>query len=243
METVYIMDTADRIKGELSAASDRNSVKEYQRFFKTGPGEYGEGDRFLGVTVPAQRTIARKYFRQASLSDIGTLLDSGIHEHRFTALVMLTMKYEKAGDDDGRMAAIDLYLQKIDRVNNWDLVDISAPKILGAWLVKRDRSMLYDMADSGSLWRQRVAILATFHFIKRHDFTDALRIAEILLDHPHDLIHKSTGWMLREIGKRDRNTEEKFLKTHYRKMPRTMLRYAIEKFEPDERKLYLEGKV
>ena len=237
------MNTADRIKGELSAASDRNSVKEYQRFFKTGPGEYGEGDRFLGVTVPAQRTIARKYFRQASLSDIGTLLDSGIHEHRLTALVMLTMKYEKAGDDDGRMAAVDLYLEKIDRVNNWDLVDTSAPKILGPWLFDRDRTLLYDLVGSDILWRQRVAMMATFYFIKQKDFFETLKIAELLIDHPHDLIHKATGWMLREIGNRDRETEENFLKTHYKRMPRTMLRYAIEKFSPGTRSRYLNGMV
>ena len=237
------MDTADRIRDELSAAADEKKAGDYEWFFKTGPGEYGEGDRFLGVTVPSQRKIARKYYKEATLSDVGTLLESGTHEHRLTALFILVLKYEKARDDDEKKAAVDLYLQKLDRANNWDLVDSSAPKILGAWLFDKDRSMLYGLARADHLWRQRVAVLATYYFTKQDDFKDTLRIAELLLGHPHDLIHKAVGWMLREIGNRDRKTEEEFLKKHYKKMPRTMLRYAIEKFEPEERKRYLAGTV
>jgi 3-methyladenine DNA glycosylase AlkD len=237
------MDTADRIKEELSAAADEKKAGVYERFFKTGSGEYGEGDRFLGVTVPSQRKIARKYYKEASLTDLDALLESGIHEHRLTALLTLVLKYEKAHGEDEKKAAVDLYLQKLDRVNNWDLVDSSAPKVLGAWLFDRDRSILYELANSENLWRQRVAVLATLFFIKLDDFTDTLRISERLLGHPHDLIHKAVGWMLREIGNREKNTEETFLQKHYQDMPRTMLRYAIEKFEPEERRRYLEGKV
>jgi 3-methyladenine DNA glycosylase AlkD len=237
------MDIADRIKEELSTAADEKKAGVYERFFKTGSGEYGEGDRFLGVTVPSQRKIARKYYKEASLTDLDSLLESGIHEHRLTALLTLVLKYEKAHGEDEKKAAVDLYLQKLDRVNNWDLVDSSAPKVLGAWLFDRDRSILYELANSDNLWRQRVAVLATLYFIKLDDFTDTLRISERLLGHPHDLIHKAVGWMLREIGNREKNTEEAFLQKHYQDMPRTMLRYAIEKFEPEERRRYLEGKV
>ncbi|MBN2324671.1 MAG: DNA alkylation repair protein [Spirochaetes bacterium] len=237
------MDTVDRIKKELSEAADTGKVAEYERFFKTQPGEYGEGDRFLGVSVPSQRMVSKKYYTQATLADIGALMESGFHEHRLTALFLLVLKFEKTRDGDEKKAATGIYLEKLDRVNNWDLVDSSAPKILGAWLFDRDRSMLYDLAGSDDLWRQRVAVMATFYFIKQHDFSDALRIAELLLGHPHDLIHKATGWMLREIGNRDRKTEEAFLKKHYKKMPRTMLRYAIEKFEPETRSRYLNGSI
>jgi len=237
------MDTAKGIRDELSAAADEKKVENYERFFKTGPGEYGEGDRFLGVTVPSQRRIARKYYKEATLPDLGTLLESGTHEHRLTALFILVMKFEKARNEDEKKAAVDLYLQNLDRVNNWDLVDSSAPKLLGAWLFDRDRSILHELANFDNLWRQRVAVLATFYFIKQGDFTDTLRICERLLGHPHDLIHKAVGWMLREIGNRDRVMEETFLKKHCKKMPRTMLRYAIEKFEPEKRRRYLAGEV
>ena len=237
------MSTTDSIKMALSSFADPKKAAQLQRFFRTRPGEYGEGDRFLGIKVPDGRAVAKKYYKDVSFNDIGELLEDDIHEHRLTALFMLVLKFEKARDDNERKTSVDIYLQKLDRVNNWDLVDSSAPKILGAWLFDKDRSVLHELARTGHLWRQRVAVLATFYFIKQGDFSDTLRIAELLLSHPHDLIHKATGWMLREIGNRDRKTEETFLKKHYRKMPRTMLRYAIEKFEPDERKRYLEGAV
>ena len=235
------MDIAERIKEELSAAADGKKAVDLARFFKTGPGEYGEGDLFLGVTVPAQRAVARKYYRNASFDDIGVLLESEIHEHRLTGLILLVLKFERARHEGEKKKAVCFYLEKLDRVNNWDLVDTTAPKILGPWLFEKDRSVLYDLAGSGHLWRQRVAVLATFAFIKTGDFSDALRISNLLLTHPHDLIHKAVGWMLREIGNRDRKTEENFLRRHYEKMPRTMLRYAIEKFEPETRSRYLSG--
>jgi 3-methyladenine DNA glycosylase AlkD len=237
------MSVTDSIKKALSSVADPQKAELLQRFFKTGQGEYGEGDIFLGIKVPDQRAVSKKYYKEITLNGIGELLESDIHEHRLTAIFMLVLKYEKAVDEKEKKQIVDFYLENLDRVNNWDLVDSSAPKILGAWLFDRDRSIIYELARYGHLWKQRVAILATFYSIKQDDFSDALRIAEMLLGHPHDLIHKAAGWMLREIGNRDRNTEESFLKKHYKKMPRTMLRYAIEKFEPEERKRYLEGKV
>lgn len=235
------MSITDSIKKALSSCADPQKAELLQRFFKTGQGEYGEGDIFLGIKVPAQRSVAKKYYKDVSLNGIGELLESDIHEHRLTAIFMLVLKYEKAADEKEKKQIVDFYLENLDRVNNWDLVDSSAPKILGAWLFDKDKSIIYALARSGHLWKQRIAVLATFYFIKQHDFKDSLRIAELLLDHPHDLIHKAAGWMLREIGNRDRNTEKNFLEKHYKKMPRTMLRYAIEKFEPEIRSRYLNG--
>ena len=235
------MSITDTVKKALLSLADKKKAEILQRFFKTGQGEYGEGDIFLGIKVPAQRTAAKKYYKEITIGDIGELLESDIHEHRLTALFMLVLKYEKAAGESEKKRIVNFYLENLDRVNNWDLVDSSAPKILGRWLFDRDRSMLYELARTDHLWRQRVAVLATFYFIKNNDFSDALIIAEILLFHTHDLIHKAVGWMLREIGNRDRETEEAFLKKHCKNMPRTMLRYAIEKFEPDLRKRYLEG--
>jgi 3-methyladenine DNA glycosylase AlkD len=231
----------DSIKKGLSSCTDTKKAAQLQRFFKTGHGEYGEGDIFLGIKVPAQRSVAKKYYKDVSLNGTCELLESGVHEHRLTAIFMLVLKYEKAADEKEKKQIVDFYLENLDRINNWDLVDSSAPKILGAWLFDKDRSLLYTLASTGHLWKQRVSVLATFYFIKKGDFSDALRIAETLIGHPHDLIHKAVGWMLREIGNRDRRTEESFLKKHYKKMPRTMLRYAIEKFEPETRSRYLNG--
>ncbi|HUT64913.1 MAG TPA: DNA alkylation repair protein [Spirochaetota bacterium] len=235
------MSITDSIKKALSSCADPKKAAHLQRFFRTGPGEYGEGDRFLGIKVPDGRAVAKRYYKDVSFNGIGELLESEIHEHRLTALFMLVLKFEKSRDETEKARIIDLYLKYLDRVNNWDLVDSSAPKILGAWLFDKDRALLYELARTGHLWRQRAAVLSTFYFIKHGDFSDALQIAELLLGHPHDLIHKAAGWMLREIGNRDRETEEAFLKKHYKKMPRTMLRYAIEKFEPEIRSRYLNG--
>lgn len=235
------MHVTDLIKQSLFSCADPEKAQVLQRFFQTFPGGYGEGDRFLGVKVPDQRTVSKKYYREATLSDLGELLESDIHEQRLTALFILVLKFEKADAETEKELIVDFYLKRLDRVNSWDLVDSSAPKILGPWLYHKDRSMLYDLARTNHLWRQRIAIMATFYFLKQNDFEDTLRIAEILLKHPHDLIHKAVGWMLREIGNRDRKKEEAFLKKHYKKMPRTMLRYAIEKFEPEVRARYLNG--
>jgi 3-methyladenine DNA glycosylase AlkD len=209
------------------------------RFFKTGPGEYGEGDQFIGVKVPVIRSVARD-FRELPLDEVERLLHSEVHEDRTLALVILVNRFTK-GDDSVRKRVFDLYLTNTRHINNWDLVDISAPQIVGGYLTKRSRTLLHRMAKSASLWERRIAILATFHFIRLNDFADTLKIAVMLLADKEDLIHKAVGWMLRELGKRDTATLVTFLAQHRRAMPRTMLRYAIERFPEQERRKYLKN--
>lgn len=221
------------ICSELDGLKNPEKARGLQRFFKTGKGEYGEGDRFLGIVVPEQRKIAKRYL-DLSLSDLQKLLESKIHEYRLTALFILIEKKEKK-------AAFDFYLKNTKNINNWDLVDLSAPSILGEYLIDKDRKILYNLAKSKSLWERRMAVLATFRFIKDGDFSDSLKIAEILIKDEHDLIHKAVGWMLREVGKRHSKVEEDFLKKHHKKMPRVMLRYAIEKFTEKKRRMYLSS--
>lgn len=229
----------ENIKRELENLSDPAKAEFLPRFFKTLPGGYAEGDIFIGVTVPNIRSVARKY-RDLPMSQIRSLLHSPVHEHRLTALLILVDKFSKAGPAEQKKI-VRFYLANLRYVNNWDLVDLSADKILGAFLFGRDNTILYELCDSGHLWSQRISIMSTFHFIRNGRFEDTFRLAEKMLTHKHDLIHKAAGWMLREIGKRDKAAEERFLKKHYRIMPRTMLRYAIEKFSPDERQRYLKG--
>lgn len=234
--------TAAAVQRLLKATANPEKAEFFPRFFKTGPGEYGEGDRFYGVTVPECRKIATV---AASLSDgeIGKLLSSPMHEAREVALFVMVKRFKRAKTDEVREQIYALYLKHLDRVNNWDLVDGSAPTIAGGYLEDKDRAQLYAWAESDSLWERRIAMLATLHYIKKDDFKDALALAKILRDDRQDLIHKAVGWMLREIGQRDLAAEERFLKTHYKKMPRTMLRYAIEKFADERRKAYLSGTV
>ena len=227
----------DQIKRDLAQLKDPNRAKNLSWFFKTGKGQYGEGDVFLGIPVPEQRKVAKKYIH-LSLDDLQELLTSKMHEHRFTALVILISKYYKV-EESGKKEIFDFYLKNTENVNNWDLVDLSAPRIVGDYLLNRERSFLYKLAKSNSLWERRISILSTFTFIYNNDFEDALNISELLLDDEHDLIHKAVGWALREIGKRDQQVEERFLTEHYFHMPRTMLRYAIEKFNEKKRKKYL----
>lgn len=227
----------NRIKADLDKMADPVRAGILSRFFKTGRGEYGEGDVFLGITVPAQRDVAKRNLH-ASFDGLKELLSSLMHEHRLTALIILTEKY-KMSDNFDKEKIVNFYLENIARVNNWDLVDLSADKILGDYLYDRDRKILYSMARSKNMWERRISIISTFAFIKRGDFGDTLKIAAILLDDGHDLIHKSVGWMLREIGKRDQEEEEKFLLKHYKQMPRTMLRYAIERFDEKKKKFYM----
>ena len=234
------MATKVTVKATLKRHADPAKVSAHERFFRTGKGEYGEGDRFIVVSVPNQRTIA-KQFKDLSLGEIAKLLDDKIHECRLTALLILCEQFPRA-DTDGRQKIADLYIEKMDRVNNWDLVDTSAYKILGAYLEDKGRSLLDELAESDDLWRQRIAIVATYHFIKQGDFTDTLRLCELLLDDSHDLIHKATGWMLREVGKRDVTALRNFLDEHAPRMPRTMLRYAIEKLPELERKRFMAVK-
>jgi 3-methyladenine DNA glycosylase AlkD len=215
-------------------------ARELTRFFKCGKGEYGEGDQLWGIMVPFQRQVAKKYFQDADLQDAQKLLNSPVHEQRLTGLLMLVFKFEKA-DEKLRKEIYKFYLKNTKRINNWDLVDLTAPRIVGEFLLDKDRKILYRLAKSKNLWERRIAVLATFMFIRECDFKDALKIAEILLNDNHDLIHKAVGWMLREIGKRNIKTEEKFLQKYYRTMPRTILRYAIEKFPEKKRADYLKG--
>ena len=227
----------DQIKSELSKLSDPYRAENLSRFFKTGKNQYGEGDLFIGITVPEQRKIAKK-FVNLSLDDLQELLNSKIHEYRFTALVILISKYRKA-EEPGKQEIFAFYFKNTKNVNNWDLVDLSAPRIVGDYLLNKKRSVLYKLAKSNILWERRISILSTFAFIDTNDFEDALNISELLLHDEHDLIHKAVGWALREIGKRDQNVEEQFLAKHHLHMPRTMLRYAIEKFDEKKRKKYL----
>jgi 3-methyladenine DNA glycosylase AlkD len=233
--------SATAIHKELQALASPATAANLQRFFKTGPGQYGEGDVFLGIKVPPLRALAKRH-SDAGLDTVTTLLNSQYHEERFFALLLLMQFYSQATDQD-QAAAYDLYLGNTHRINNWDLVDVSAPHIVGRHLQGRSRKVLHKLARSSMLWERRIAILSTAWFIRLDDFGDTLRISEILLQDEHDLMHKAVGWMLREVGKRDLACEENFLKEHYRDMPRTMLRYAIERFPEQKRKKYLAGKM
>lgn len=226
---------------ELHALTSPQDAVFLQRFLKTGPGEYGEGDLFLGIRGPALRKLARKH-QDLALSDCLALLRSPFHEARLLALLILVRAYQR-GDDQTRNAIYDAYLGNTAHVNNWDLVDLSAEHIVGPHLSGGDRKVLSQLARSEDLWERRIAILATFHYIKAGTFQPTLRIARLLLRDRHDLIHKAVGWMLREVGKRDQATAKRFPKAHYAKMPRTMLRYAIERFPAGLRQRYLRGEV
>lgn len=235
------MSCVEEIKQELKKYVNAEKAAFLPKFFQAFEGGYGEGDRFLGVVVPDQRKVARKYYKAASIKDIEELLNEPYHEYRLTALFMMVYKFEKAKDKKEKEEIVNTYLKNIEAVNNWDLVDSSAPQILGPFLCDKNRGILYEMAQTPDLWKQRIAIMSTFYFIKQGEYDDALKISEILLNHKHDLIHKAVGWMLREIGNRDFEVEYNFLKENYKAMPRTMLRYAIEKFEPDLRQKFLKG--
>lgn len=231
------------IKQDLNNLSNPEQAKILQKFFKTGPNQYGAGDVFLGLKVPITRKVVSKYFQDLDFVEIKKLLDSNIHEYRLAACLVLVKKYENTQIHTVRQQIVDFYLANLDRINNWDLVDLSAPKILGHFLLaKKDRILLYDLAKKDHLWSQRIAIVATHTFIKNNQFIDTLKLSRLLLDHPHDLIHKAIGWMLRELGKKDQTLLEDFLLDHYRKMPRTTLRYSIEKLAEPKRKFYLRAK-
>lgn len=227
------------VQGELKALRNKQRAIFVARYFKTGKGEYGEGDIFLGLTVPQQRTVAIKH-KEIAIREVEELLHSKIHEYRLTALLILVSKFEK-GDDGEKKQIVELYLHNTKYINNWDLVDLSAPRILGTYLLhqKSKRRLLYTLAKSTNLWERRIAVLATFVFIKQKDFSDSFAITKILLHDKEDLIHKAVGWCLREIGKIDLKAEEIFLTKHYKIMPRTCLRYAIEKFSTQKRAEYL----
>lgn len=227
------------IKDRLQELASPETAEILQKFFKTGPGEYGEGDIFIGVRVPDLRKLAKE-FQDIAISEIQAFLASSIHEERFLALLILVRNYGR-GDDIEKKKIYDLYLENTSYINSWDLVDGSAHHIVGAFLMDKNKAPLYRLAKSENLWERRIAMVSTFYFIKHDQFQETLGIAKILLTDPEDLIHKAVGWMLREIGKRDMAAEETFLKKHAMNMPRTMLRYAIEKFPEPKRQRYLKG--
>jgi 3-methyladenine DNA glycosylase AlkD len=227
----------DHINTRLESLADEPTAEILQRFFKTGPGEYGEGDRFRGIRVPVLRKLCRE-FRHAGIEVISALLDSPWHEDRLLALLLLIERY-RASDEAGREVFYDFYCASTARINNWDLVDLSAPYIVGRHLETRRRSPLYRFVESPNLWERRIAIVSTFHFIRNNDFADTIALAERLLADPESLLHKATGWMLREVGKRDLPVLVAFLDEHATAMPRTALRYAIERFPEEQRLAYL----
>ena len=232
-------DSLATLKRELSQAADPHRARNLAWFFKTGKGEYGFGDKFIGITVPEQRRIARRY-RDLRLAGIAKLLRSPIHEHRFTALEILVARYE-AGGKEAKRCIFDFYLKHTRMINNWDLVDTSAPYIVGEHLANRSRRVLYRLARSPSLWQRRIAMVATMAFIKRGDLNETFAIAELLLADEHDLIHKAVGWMLREAGKASPPALIRFLKRNYLRLPRTALRYAIERLPERQRRAALRG--
>lgn len=229
------------VRASLAAKASAARREASMRFFKTAPGDYGEGDVFIGVSVPETRAVV-KLHREVSLETMAALLASEVHEERLAALLLMVDRFQRTKDVAVKRAVFDLYMGSLDRVNNWDLVDSSAPYIVGAWLASKSRKSLRALARSPHLWSRRVAMLASFHFIKNGEFEDALALAEILVADPHDLMHKAVGWMLREMGGRGGRRELLgFLGAHAGHMPRTMLRYAIEKFPEAERKMWLSS--
>ena len=226
----------------MISAADPSQVAGLSRFFKTGPGQYGEGDKFLGIKVPVTRQVVKECWRRVGLAELEECMASEFHEVRLAALLTLVelFRHEKSGASVSRKDCVDFYLAHTPGINNWDLVDLSCYPLLGEWLMDKDRSLLYDLARHGrTIWEQRIGIVSTMTFIRHGEIEDTFAIADILLDHPHDLIHKAVGWLLREAGKRDKAALEAYLKPRYLSMPRTMLRYAIEKFPEGERLMYL----
>ena len=231
-----------KARDEIRALANKAIAQHSLRFFKTAKGEYAHGDIFLGVRTPQIRLIAKKHIG-ISTADMTTLIKSKYHEERLLGLIILVNKYSKAKDEKVRNQLYKIYVSSFKYVNNWDLVDVTCLHVIGKHLMDRDRSILYSWAKSDDLWTKRIAIVSTHWFIRKNDLDDTFKIAEILLNDEHDLIHKAVGWMLREAGKKDLEKEEIFLKKHYKNMPRTMLRYSIEKFPEPKRQKYLKGKI
>ena len=241
----------NKLLQEITAQADASQVEGLSRFFKTGPGQYGEGDKFLGIKVPVTREVVKACWRETRMQDLEECIASEYHEVRLAALLALVEIFAhakrfpvKPGSTEGKTGmtredCVDFYLAHTDRINNWDLVDLSCYPLLGVWLLDKDRQLLYELARNGkTIWEQRIGIVSTMTFIRNGQLQDTVAIADILLHHPHDLIHKAVGWLLREAGKRDKDALVKYLKSRYQTMPRTMLRYAIEKFPEAERKQY-----
>lgn len=234
--------SASEILSDLQILGSQAKATHLSRFFKTGKGEYGEGDQFIGVTVPEQRTIAKKY-KDTDFPALTDLIHTPFHEARLTALLILVGQFEKNKNEAFRKDCVDFYLANTRYINNWDLVDLSCYKLLGVWLEDKKRDLLYRLAVSDLLWEQRISMVSCMHFVRKGDYKDCLALADSLLHHSHDLMHKAVGWLLRETGKKDCNVLKAFLQTRYQDMPRTMLRYAIEHFPEEERKRYLNNAV
>ncbi len=230
--------TAKEVRETLTMFADPAKAKILSGFFKTGKGQYGEGDRFLGIRVPDTRSVAKEG-RSLPLAEISVLLEDPYHEVRLCGFLVLVDKYQKTKLPEEKEALVNFYLAHARKANNWDLVDLSAPKILGDWLRDKERTILYELAQSDSLWEQRIAMVSTWTIIRQDDFDDTLRLAELLMDHPHDLMRKAVGWMLREVGKRDRETLTRFLEAYATRLSRTSLRYAIEHYPPEARKRFM----
>ena len=224
------------------AHKDEAQARHLSRFFKTGPGQYGEGDLFLGIKVPTTREIVKQQWKSTSFDELEECVASPYHEIRLAALLILIQIFSHAkGDTDTQKRCVDFYLSHTAHINNWDLVDLTCYEIIGTWLLDKDRALLYELAEKGkTIWEQRIGIVSTMKFIRNGETDDTFRIADILLHHPHDLIQKATGWLLREAGKKDEGKLKEYLSTRYKTMPRTTLRYAIEKFPEEERKAYLK---
>lgn len=227
---------------KMLSHADPSQVAGLARFFKTGPGQYGEGDRFLGIKVPVTRAVVKECWRQTSFDDLEECISSEYHEARLAALLTLVEIFAHSKKDKGlQQKCVDFYLSHTQYINNWDLVDLSCYPLLGVWLLDKDRSLLYELARNGkTIWEQRIGMVSTMTFIRHGQIEDTFAIADILLYHPHDLIHKAVGWLLREAGKRDKDALESFLRPRHLEMPRTMLRYAIEKFPETERQSFLK---
>jgi len=232
--------TAKKVIDELKNIANPELAEHHKRFFKTGRGEYGEGDIFLGIKVPEVREIAKKHYKNIDLSEIEKLIKHPYHEIRLCALVILILKFQKA-DEQEQKNIYELYIKSVNYINNWDLVDISAGNIVGAYLFGKNTDEIWKLANSGHLWSERIAVISTFYFIKNGDYSLTKELCRHFLSHKHDLMHKATGWMLREAGKKEINALYEFLDEHYKLMPRTMLRYAIERL-PDAKRAYYMGK-
>lgn len=230
--------TAAFVLSELLSMANPEKGAFLQRFFKTGPGQYAEGDVFLGLIVPLTRSIA-KANKQTPLSELQILMESDYHEARLCALLIVVEQFKKATETD-RKTLYDFYLANAYRINNWDLVDVTCPHVVGAYLLNNDRSRLYELAESNCLWEQRIAMVSTIAFIRNREYTDTLALAEKLMPHKHDLMHKAIGWMLREVGKKDRQTLTEFLEEYATRLPRTALRYAIEHYPEEQRQYFLK---
>lgn len=238
------MKSVNDIKQALEILAIPEKAEFFPKFFKTGKGEYGEGDIFIGVTVPDQRSVAKDFYNKISLEELSELLSSKIHEHRLTALLMLILKFEKSKEKSQQREIIDFYLSHLNFINNWDLVDTSCYKILGRYCFEnQEEKLLIDLSNSDKMWEKRIAIVGTMHYIKKGNFELTKEFVKRNLQHPHDLMHKANGWLLREMGNKNESELLDFLNLHYKEMPRTCLRYAIEKLDESLRQDYLKGRI